>query len=93
LKRTKYDQGGPQKWLPNDKPQALMDLFRLYRWNGDVMYCRTCNRGIHFTRRKEQMHHASDCQGAGDLNPWELLHQCIAELPRELQYVAPESGA
>jgi len=75
--RTKFDKGGIQRWLPNDQPQAMMDLHRLYRWSGDVMYCRECKRGVHISRLGETMNHAEGCEGQEDLNPWQIIKECL----------------
>lgn len=50
----------------------LMEWFRIWKLDGDLVRCRECNRGIIYSRRDESLAHSSECSNRLGY-PWELL--------------------
>jgi len=45
-----------------------------WQLDGDLVRCRTCQRGCHVAHAHEAFQHASKCQGdMGELQPWKAL--------------------
>lgn len=57
--------------------EKLTALCRVFLWDGDLMRCRQCKRGIHFTYFYEPMSHASGCKNASEQFPWADLQKLI----------------
>lgn len=50
----------------------LMEWGRAWQLDGDVVRCRACKRGIHYSKRMEPLQHKAECQTWGGY-PWKLL--------------------
>jgi len=51
-----------------------------WKLQGDVMWCRSCKRGIHITRMGTPLNHNAGCKNAEDLHPWHGLARLMAPI-------------
>lgn len=64
--------------------ESLREWAVLWRLDGDVVYCRLCNRGICYSRRGEALNHSADCK-TKMAYPWELLTALCGPISEELR--------
>jgi len=64
-----------------DRADELNALAKLFKWDGDLMRCRSCKRGIHITRAREPFHHSHGCKNTEKAQPWGNLRDLIATTP------------
>lgn len=59
--------------------KLLADLSRYWAWDGDLMRCKHCGRGLIASRDGEPLAHESTCPNATLQHPWAGLRALIGE--------------
>lgn len=61
---------------------ALIDLARAYRINGDLVVCRKCGRGQQIVWREKDFHHREGCSlSSSPSKPWLAIVDAIQNAP------------
>lgn len=56
---------------------ALMSLYRRWKWDADWMTCRWCGRHLIASRDGEPFKHEGACRNSDDLHPWSMLRNIL----------------
>jgi len=61
----------------NSIDATLKALGNVWKWDGDLMICRKCGRGLIASRDGEALQHRSDCDNRSGHHPWVELRAAL----------------
>lgn len=63
----------------DDPATALIQLAKVYKWDGDLLRCRACNRAQHVLWFAAEFPHPSECPLINaPKNPWLVIRAALA---------------